>query len=361
MNPGYQAAGSAVYQKQRRRLFGVIALGLLSAVAVTLFLPAIGGEISIITALRTGPSAMESNADSLVYWGTRVPRVLLGLLVGSSLALAGLIFQAVLRNPLAEPYILGISGGAAFGKAVAAVFLGGYLAHQPAAAPIACFLGAIAPVLFLQLFAAKMERFSSVTILLAGVMLNVFFSALILLMQYFADMTQVRQMFIWMMGGLDVIGYREILIFLPILAVTAATALLHARAMNLISLGHETAGQLGLETPRTIAVLIWTASILTAASVAVSGPIGFVGLVVPHTVRLLVGSDNRILAPASLLFGGVFLVVCDFIGWRGMEGAAALGLIQENRIAEIPVGVITSFVGGPFFLFLLVRHRRSIF
>jgi iron complex transport system permease protein len=335
------------------RLAAHLAIAVAVAAALVLVIPLVGGQLNLREALRAGPWASAENTDALIFWSTRVPRILLGLLVGGTLAVAGLVFQAVLRNPLAEPYILGISGGAALGKTIAVMLALGGTTAAFALMPVAAFAGALAPILVLQAISARVRRFSAVTILLAGVMLNVFFSAVILFLQYFADLAQVRQMFLWSMGGLDIIGYRALLVVAPIVILTLAVVLAHARAMNVLSLGESAAAHLGIEVRRTVNVLIWCGAILTSAVVAVSGPIGFVGLIVPHILRLIFGADNRMLVPLSVVYGGVFLVVCDFIGWRGMEIANWLGF-GITQTSEIPAGVITSLLGGPFFLWLLV-------
>jgi iron complex transport system permease protein len=287
------------------RLAAHVGLGLAIAAAVALLVPLIGGNIHLGRALAAGPWGMDQSADALIFWGTRIPRVLLGLLVGGSLAVAGVVFQAILRNPLAEPYILGISGGAALGKMIAIVLALRGLTSFFTLMPLLCFAGALCPLLLLQAISLRTRRFSAVTILLGGVMLNVFFSAFILLLQYFADFAQVRQLFLWSMGGLDIVGYRQLAVVLPVVAVSLGVILTRTRAMNLLSLDLVTAAHLGIDVKKSVNLLMWTGSILTSAVVAVSGPIGFVGLIVPHSLRLLVGSDNRLLAVLSAIYGGV--------------------------------------------------------
>lgn len=334
-------------------------LGLVVAFALLVVIPTIGGGVNLREALAAGPSNMNSSAGALIFWGTRVPRVLLGFAAGGALALAGLVFQAVLRNPLAEPYILGISGGAALGKMLAVLLaLRGFVVFF-LLIPVFCFAGALAPILLLFSFSTRSRRFSPVTILLGGVVMNVFFTAVIMLLQYFADFTQVRQMFLWMMGGLDIVGYRSLAVALPLMAAACGVILTQTRAMNLLSLDHVTAAHLGLNVRGRVQILLWSSSILTSAVVALSGPIGFVGLLVPHTLRMIFGADNRMLAPLSLIYGGVFLVLCDFIGWRGMELLQFAG-VPLTETTEIPVGIITAILGGPFFLTLLLKRARAV-
>jgi iron complex transport system permease protein len=331
-------------------------LGVAVAAALVVLVPLVGGGINLRAALAAGPSGMSESTDALVFWGTRVPRVLLALVVGGSLAVAGLVLQAVLRNPLAEPYILGISTGASLGK-FAALALGAQGLLGIALSPAFCFLGALVPMLALQALAVRRRRFSPVTVLLGGVMLNVFFSSIILLLQFVTDFTQVRAMVVWMMGALEVIGYRQVAVAAPVALVCIAVVLSQTRAMNLLSLDEKTATHLGVDVRASVNLLMWSVTILTSAIVAVSGPIGFVGLLVPHALRLLFGPDNRLLAPLCVVWGGVFLVACDFVGWRGIGLLQAVGLPLRQG-GEIPIGVITSVIGVPVFLVLLLRGRR---
>lgn len=338
------------------RLAGHLVVALAVAVGLGLCIPLVGGSVDVLKALSAGPAGMHDSPDALIFWGTRVPRVALGFFVGGALAVAGLVFQAVLRNPLAEPYILGISGGAALGKVVSVLLaLGGFPVFFMLS-PAMCFAGALAPLIILQAVSARNRRFSAVTILLGGVILNVFFSSIILLLQYFADLAQVRQMFLWSMGGLDIVGYDRLAAIVPVAAVAAAAILTQTRAMNLLSLDPSTAAHLGLDVRRSVNVLVWSGAILTSAVVAASGPIGFVGLIVPHILRLVLGPDNRLLVPLSLVYGGIFLMLCDFIGWRGLEILQQIGF-HPGQTTEIPVGVITAILGGPFFLYLLLSRR----
>ncbi|MCX7718137.1 MAG: iron ABC transporter permease [Candidatus Sumerlaeaceae bacterium] len=340
------------------RLTVLVSVGFALCLLVLLVVPLLGGGVDLRLALAAPPFGPYDSPDALVFWGTRVPRVLLGLLVGGSLAVSGLAFQAVLRNPLADPYVLGVSSGAALGKALAMLWpVSGSLAIV-LWTPMWCFVGALVPLLLLYGFAASGRRFSAMSLLLAGVMVNVSLSAVILLIQYFADFTKVRQMQLWWMGALDVIGYGRLAGTAPLAVLAVMVIWLHARAMNLLSLDSCTAAHLGVDVRRTVNLLVWAASVLTATVVAVSGPIGFVGLIVPHALRLMFNADNRLLVPLSMTYGGAFLVLCDTVGWRGLQFARWLGAPVAFS-AEIPVGVVTALVGGPLFLFLLFRTMRA--
>ena len=272
----------------------------------------------------------------------RLPRVVLAALVGAALAASGVTFQALLRNPLAEPYVLGVSGGAAVG-AVGAIVFTGAAASGPVVA-LSAFGGAILAIVLVFRVAASVGRALDTRILLlAGVVVGAFFNACILLALTFADTEDFRSALFWMMGSFSGATWRGI----GTLAVAMVPAILLllalARSLDLLAVGEETAAFLGVRTERTKLLAYATASLLAAAAVAVSGVIGFVGLVVPHVVRMLWGGDHRFLLPASVLMGATFAVLADTLA----RTAAAP--------TELPIGVVTAFVGVPFFVYLLRR------
>ncbi len=294
---------------------------------------------SVLDALSGGG---EEPARTIVL-NLRLPRAVLALLVGGGLGLAGAVFQALLRNPLAEPYVLGVSGGAAVG-AVAAVVLGWNL-HAPWSLPLAALLGgllAIAVVLRIATSAAR--GFDSRVLLLAGVIVGAFFHALILLLLTFASAEAYRSAGLWMMGSLAAADWPAVLLLAAYLAPAMAVLLMLARPLNLLALGEETALYLGTRVERVKLACYLIASLLVAAGVAVSGVIGFVGLIVPHAIRLMWGSDHQLLLPASVILGGAFLLAADTVA----RTAAAP--------AELPVGVITALIGVPLFVVLLTRR-----
>jgi iron complex transport system permease protein len=287
----------------------------------------------------------QDNVDAQIFFVARLPRVIAGALVGAALAIAGVVFQALLRNPLATPFTLGVSAGASLG-AMSVIIFGGFTALGPwSPVPIASLAGAGAAAALVYLMATSPGRAMSTTVLLlAGVTLNAFLSALILFLQYMADFAEVYRASRWLMGDLDVGGFDPILAALPLLVASFAGFATLPSSLNLLSVGTDLAASRGVDVARTQRRAFVSASLATAAAVAVAGPIGFVGIIVPHLLRMLVGADHRVLLPASAFFGAAFLVVCDL---------AARTLMAP---VEIPVGVVTALIGGPFFLWLLVRH-----
>lgn len=311
-----------------------------------------GGSLHVswgaIWSWATGGLVEERDAQVLAK--VRLPRVIMAVLTGSILASAGVVYQALLRNPLADPYTLGVSGGATFGAVLAITFATtlGWNAYASAIPVIslAALGGAVLAVAAIYLIARSWGLFSTSTLILAGVTLNLVFGSMILLMQYFADYTQVYQMIRWMMGGLDVVGYRDFLVVGPVAAAGFALLIRHMRDLDLISVDPVTAASLGVRVEPVRRRLLAAASLMTGAVVAMTGPVGFVGLIVPHVVRLLTGAGHRRVLPGSMLLGALFLLACDVL---------AQNLLPSE---ELPVGVITSMVGGPFFVYLLLRSRR---
>lgn len=281
--------------------------------------------------------------EPLLYF--RIPRVLFAFVVGAALAVAGASFQALFKNPLATPYTLGISSGAGFG-AVLAIYLkiSSPLPFLPATSVFA-FLGAAATVFLVYGFTKIRGGMNITTLLLAGVAVNFFFSALVLLLQYLSDYTQTHRMLFWLMGNLDVYGYREILIAILPALVGIIFIWSIALELDMLVLGEELASARGVATNMVKVFIFIFVSMLVGAVVSISGPIGFVGLIVPHTVRLITGARHGVVIPASILFGAAFLACADTL---------ARVIIYP---AQIPVGVITALLGGPFFLWLLLRKE----
>ena len=286
-----------------------------------------------------------ANVDAQILFIARLPRVLAGALVGAALASSGVVFQALLRNPLATPFTLGVSAGASLG-AMLVIILGGTIAVGPwSPVPVASLAGAaVAAAIVYALANGPRRAMSTTVLLLAGVTLNAFFSALILFVQYLADFAEVYRATRWLMGDLDVGGFGPIAGALPLILASGAIFAVLPSSLNLLGVDPDSASARGVDVAATQRWAFVSASMATSAAVALAGPIGFVGIVVPHLVRLLVGVDHRIVLPASALFGAAFLVACD--------------LVARTILApvEMPVGVVTAIIGGPFFLWLLVRE-----
>ncbi len=274
----------------------------------------------------------------------RLPRVLLGILVGGGLAMSGATFQALLRNPLAEPYILGISGGASVGAVL--VLAMGWTVAGSWALPLAAFAGALLAIAMVFGVATATGRAMDVRVLLlAGVVVAAFFSACIALILSVSPARTVQSAVLWIMGSLASANWQSVVLTAAYTLPAAILLIGMARPLNLMAIGEETAYYLGADVERVKRWALLIAALITASGVAVAGVIGFVGLVVPHAVRLLAGSDHRSLLPLSFLAGGTFLTMADLV--------ARLTLAPR----EIPIGVVTAFVGVPFFLLLL---RRSL-
>ena len=269
-----------------------------------------------------------------------------GALVGAALASAGVVLQALLRNPLATPFTLGVSAGASLG-AMTVLILGVTISFAGVSAvPLASFAGSLVAVgIVYALARLRRHGLSTNVLLLAGVTLNSLFSAIILFVQYLADFSQSFQAIRWLMGNLDVSSYDPIFSALPMLGLAFAAFATLPRSLNLLALGPDHAATRGVDVLRAQRLAFVSASLATGAAVSVGGPIGFIGIIVPHMVRLLVGADHRIVLPASAFLGAAFLVTCD-VGARTLMAPV-----------ELPVGIITAVLGGPFFLWLLIRHR----
>ncbi len=320
---------------------------LLGAAGLAVFLSVRYGAVSLTTQeVLQSLTGGGGTTERFIVLEHRLPRALLGILVGGGLALAGAVFQALLRNPLAEPYILGISGGAAAG-AVLALALG--LASAASwFLPGAAFAGALLAIALVFGVAVSADRRLDVRVLLlSGVVVGAFFSACIALILALAEAQVVRGAVLWMMGSLAGATWRSVAVVAAYTLPACLLLLGLARALNLMSIGEETASYLGTEVETVKRVSYGVASLVAAAGVAFAGVIGFVGLVVPHGVRLVMGSDHRVLLPLSFLAGGAFLTLADLLA-RVMLSPA-----------EIPIGVVTAFVGVPFFLVLLRRSLRA--
>jgi iron complex transport system permease protein len=323
-----------------RRILGVLAAAWLAALVVG---PLVGTE-PIAWSEVLAPDSIAGR----IFWRLRLPRVLLALLAGGALAIGGAAFQALFRNPLAEPYTLGVASGAALG-AVLAQQLGSAagIAGAPLVAIASC-LGAFLVTALIVALAAGPWGVRTQTLLLAGIAVSLSCSALILFVQFWADFTRTFRMVRWMMGGLATVGYGEVAWVAGWVAAGAAVLLARRWELDLLLAGEETAASRGVDLGRLRIWVLVATSGMVGALVAVTGPIGFIGLIVPHLLRGLGGHGHRFLLPACLLGGGVFLTLSDVVARRILAPV------------ELPVGVLTALLGGPFFLWLLLGRRAGV-
>jgi iron complex transport system permease protein len=333
-------------------------LGLLVLIVVTAFLTSGVGSFEIpyktIWRIWLSPlnSAWAEGVDDTVRYivvHVRLARVCLALAVGGSLALAGAVYQGVLLNPLADPFTLGVSTGAAFGASLA--ILSGWGAVHflgVSALPLAAFAGALGALYLVYILGRMDGRINPTTLVLAGIIVSTFLSAWISLLKSLNE-DSVSTIVFWIMGSLSGKSWTHVLLVLPYLAAGGAVILLYARELDLLSLGDIQAQQLGVDVPRMRFRLLLAASLVTAAGVAVSGVIGFVGLVVPHLVRLSIGPRHGRLLPATLIAGGLLVLLADTLA-RSLLGSGE----------ELPVGVVTAILGGPFFCYLLLHRKTHI-
>jgi iron complex transport system permease protein len=284
-----------------------------------------------------------SPADDAILWQLRAPRVVLGVLVGGMLALAGASYQGVFRNPLADPYLLGIAAGAGLGATLAITFGHGAVETYDLI-PLAAFAGGAVGVVAAYALGRTSTR-STASLILAGVTVASFLTALQTFVQQQHSQT-LQEVYSWILGHLDTSGWHQVGLVAPYIGVSAAVILLHRRVLDVLSVGDEEAASLGINVARTRLVIVVFATVGTAAAVAFSGLIGFVGIIVPHAIRLVLGPSYRLILPLSLLLGGGFLVLTDVIARSVMAPA------------ELPIGVVTAFFGAPFFAVIL-RTSRS--
>lgn len=293
-----------------------------------------------------GRSLESAGVSSIILLHVRLPRIVLAFLVGGSLAAVGVGLQALLRNPLAEPYVLGISSGAAFGATLGILLgIGGTVAGF---LPLWAFLGGLFSIFVVYRISVAYRMLSVHTLLLAGVILNALFAALIMFAVSIADPTRAFNMMMWLMGTLIAPEYSTLLWLGLFLGTGGCLLFWLARPLNILTMGEETARALGVEIERVKKLIFVVAALMTGAVVSIAGLIGFVGMVVPHAVRMLVGADHRLLLPASGLVGGMFLMVADTVARTVLSPT------------ELPVGVVTALIGGPIFIYLLVKRRAGV-
>lgn len=289
-----------------------------------------------------------SDIAKTILLQVRLPRILLGFLVGCSLASVGVALQALLRNPLADPYVLGVSSGAALGAAVGILFGVGTTFLAETALPACGFAGGLVALVVIYQMAATYGQLPIHSLLLTGVILNAIFSALIMFITSILDPNRSYGMMAWLMGTLTAPTYSSLVGLMIYLSIGLFLLFSQMRVLNILALGEESARTLGIDTEQAKRSLFVLTALVTGAVVSVSGMIGFIGMVVPHAVRLVIGADHRLLLPASALVGGTFLMGADTV---------ARTLIAPT---EIPVGIITALAGGPFFVYLLLWRKDRL-
>jgi iron complex transport system permease protein len=329
---------------QQAFICSVLGLLLLASILAGIGVGSAGNSFNELLDVLLGRDT-ESTLATIVMQ-IRLPRVILAGAAGSVLSLGGLVFQALLRNPLAEPYILGISGGSAIGA-----ILGMLLGFAPfPGITLAAFAGSMAVLGMLLLFAglghgAGQSAVSKDTLLLGGVMLNAFCGAVIMFMVSITQTSQVHQILFWLMGDFSMVSNDRLSLLWLIIPCFAIIYIL-ARPMNLLLLGHETAATIGISVRKISLVLLITTTFMVSLIVSQSGLVGFVGLLIPHLCRLLLGMDHRLLVPASIFSGAIYLIICDMLS-RSLPAGG-----------EMPVGIITAMIGAPLFIFLLWKNKR---
>jgi iron complex transport system permease protein len=291
-----------------------------------------------------GVSSSLSATEESILWDIRMPRVVLAALVGGTLALAGATYQGVFRNPLADPYLLGVAAGAGLGATLAIAYLPEGLRGQQVMPVVAFIGGAAAVVLTYSVGRSAGRERDAATLILAGVTVASFFTALQTFVQQ-QNADTLQQVYTWILGSIPSSGWSDVVLLLPYATVAATVMIMHRRVVDVLNLGDEEAASLGVDVRRTRLLLVAAATVGTAAAVAICGLIAFVGIIVPHAIRMLVGSGYRALLPLSLIAGAGFLVLADVIARTALSPA------------ELPLGVVTAFFGAPFFALVLRTTR----
>ncbi len=336
---------------RHHRSTGLVMASLVAVLAVAMVLGVAFGAVwvppaEVVSAIVRSIRGVGGGLAETLVVNVRLPRVVLAALVGAALAGAGTLYQALFRNPLADPYILGISSGAGLGAMIAFVLTAGVTVLRFGLVPLAAFAGAMLTMLLVVRLASAKGHLDTTSLLLAGVALSYTLAAVTSFVMVMAR-EQMAAIVYWMMGGFSAATWGYVAMIAPMFVLGIIVPLVSTRELNLMLLGDERAGHLGVPVERFKLVMLAAASLLTAAAVAVAGLIGFVGLMTPHMVRLVLGPDHRRLLPASLLVGAIVMVLADLI--------ARVVLAP----VEIPVGIVTAVLGGPFFIWLLVRERTS--
>ena len=343
--------------RSRRARFAIAGLTVLLVMTMGFALQVGASDVPALPSLMAWaglePGQGPEPVDSIVIMSIRLPRVIMGAMIGAALAVSGAVMQGLFRNPLADPGIVGVSAGASLG-AVAIIVLGGtvlapYSEFAGAnALPFAAFLGGLASTYILYSIATRERRTSVATMLLAGIALGAFALAMTGLLIFVADDLQLRQISFWSLGSLAGATWEKVVSVIPIILSALFASIYLVRGLNALALGEAAAVHMGVSIQIVKNIAIFAIAAATGASVAVSGGIGFVGIIVPHALRLLIGPDHRFLLPASGLLGAVFLILADCVSRTIVPPA------------ELPIGIVTAAIGAPFFLWILLRRRGII-
>ena len=339
--------------QKKLALWTLVLVVLIAGLVIASIIGICVGTISIspgkVFAILTGQITVDPlhpDTDVAIIREVRLPRVLLGAVVGAALSIAGVAMQGVFRNPMASPSVLGISSGAAFGASLAIVLGFSFVSGQ-FAIPVMAFVFCMATMFLVYGISRTGGIVPVETLLLAGIAVGSLFAALVSFMQFIAE-EKLSSVVFWLMGGLNQATWGQLIIVTPLIALGSVIIFWYARDLNLMTIGEDHASSLGVETQKVILRLMVATSLVVAAAVSVSGVIGFVGLIIPHMIRLMVGPDHRILMPASILAGASFMIITD---------ALARILMAPS---EMPVGILTALIGAPFFLYLLRRRRHMM-
>jgi iron complex transport system permease protein len=289
-------------------------------------------------------------ADESIILQIRLPRILAGVLVGAALAAAGVLYQGVFKNPMADSYVLGVSAGAAVGASFTILFGASFVFFGLRLVQVAAFLGALSAMFLVYNISRVGSRVPVSTLLLCGIAVNFFLFAVVGLLEVIAG-DELHSIVFWLIGGFSNVLWKDIWAMLPFIVIGVVLAYFYARDLNLLAMGEETAHHLGVNVERSKQILLVLASMITAAAVSICGLVGFVGLMIPHVTRLVIGPDHRILLPTSTIIGAIFLVICDDL--------ARVVATPFASTLELPVGIITMLFGAPFFIFLFKKKKQS--
>lgn len=303
---------------------------------------------SIIEWIKYGMDGVTCD-DSIrfIIFEVRLPRIILAVLTGSLLSMAGAVYQAIFQNPMADPYVIGISSGAAFGATIAIIFLPPMMLLGNSIVSLAAFLSAILTSILVYFISKTKRGVDTFSLLLTGVVISTVLSSFISLMML-AHQDEAMKIMTWTMGSFNAKSWNHVLTILIPTVIGIFFTIYHGKDLNVLVMGEEEAMTMGLDTKRLKRNMLLICALLTSIAVSVSGIIGFVGLIVPHFIRLIFGSEHKFLLKASFVFGAIFMLLSDTIARSLIDGF------------EVPVGIITSLIGGPLFLILLVRYRRSL-